>query len=102
MAFLTLLEAKLTPSQIKPNFTAVQRRAHGDGIADSRSILSPREKGWIPCLALNVPVNGEWLTLFLEDNDLEKPPAKLVKECMAIIAKSQLTPQPGATDRPDD
>lgn len=95
MNFLSLLEAKLTPSQVKPSLSAVQRRAHGNGLVESRSILSPREKGWVPCIALAIPVNGEWVTLFLEDNDLEKPPAKLVKECMAIVAKDQHARQYG-------
>ena len=88
MAFLAVLEAKLNPSPMKPNITAVQRRVLGNGVADSRSILHSREKEWVPCLALAVPLNGNWLTLFLDNNDLDKPPAKLAKECMAIINKS--------------
>jgi hypothetical protein len=89
MAFLSLLEAKLPPSPMKPNLTAVQRRVTNVGIAESRSILSLREKDWVPCLSLNVPMGDHWLTLFLEDKDLEKPPAKLVKECMKIIERSK-------------
>lgn len=89
MAFLSLLEAKLPPSPAKPNLTAVQRRVTNVGIAESRSILSPRDKDWVPCLSLNVPVGDQWLTLFLEEKDLEKPPAKLVKDCLAVMNRDQ-------------
>lgn len=97
MSFLSLLEAKLPPSRMKPNITAVQRRVLENGVAESRPITFPREKGWVPCLALSVPVIGEWLTLFLEDSDLEKPPAKLVKECLAIIEKHTRAQQYGVS-----
>jgi hypothetical protein len=94
MNFLTLLEAKLQyPNKMRPNLMAVQRKNLGNGVCDSRSILSPREKDWVPCLAIVIPANGVWTTLFLEDTDLEKPPAKLVKECMAIIEKSERAQQ---------
>lgn len=95
MAFLSSLEARLPPSPMKPNLQAVQRRVLTGGAVDSRSILAPRDKGWVPCIALHIPTHG--MTVFLEDKDLDKSPAKLASECVAIIAKAELAAKYGAT-----
>jgi len=88
--FLKLLEEKLPKGNWQPPvLNAVQRQPFSGGMI-SRSVTNHREKGWIYSVALTISGPAGIMTLFLTDDDLDKPAPKLVKECLAIVNKHQL------------